>query len=86
MDFMRIADRMRAIRTELAQIKLRKAEKIIRLRAQETSDKMATLQWQITEDGQREMTLEAELKGLEDLRRARKAVLDVKRDQGFGNY
>lgn len=73
---------------ELAEIKKRKAFKIIEIMAQPEikSQKHAELIWDSTPDGQKEIELTFCAKGLIELARSVKTEITVKNNEAFGTY
>jgi len=73
---------------ELAEIKKRKAFKIIEIMAQPNikSQKHAELVWETTEDGQKEITMVYHTKGLLELARSVKTEVDVKNGEAYNQY
>lgn len=70
----------------LGEIKMKKAFRIIEIRATVKSDTQAERIWQTEDMGQEELKLTYENKGLLELMRAAKTEIDIKNNEAFGNY
>lgn len=71
---------------ELGEIKKRKAFKLIELMADHKTVSKAELYFNITEDGQREISLTMECKGIIELVRSLKTEIDIKNNEAFNQY
>lgn len=71
---------------ELGQIKSRKALKMIALVEEHGSVSKASLYWDATEDGQKEIEISFYTKGLLELMRAVKTEVDILQSEAFNQY
>jgi len=71
---------------ELAEIKKRKAFDIIRLMAEHKTANKAEIYYNATEDGQKELAITYEARGILELCRAIKTEVDIKNNEAFGQY
>jgi len=71
---------------ELAELKKRKAFDIIKLMAEHKTASKAEIYYNATKDGQKELEIIYEAKGLLELCRAIKTECDLKNAEGWGQY
>lgn len=70
----------------LAEIKKRKAFKIIELMAEHGTKSKAEAYFEITDDGQEELALTYEARGLLELMRSVKTEIDIMNNESFNQY
>jgi len=72
--------------SELAEIKKKKAFKIIELMAEHGTKSKAEVYFEVTDEGQKELEITYYSKGLLELMRSIKTEVDIKNNEAFGRY
>lgn len=81
-----LAQEYKKIMEELGELKKKKAFKIIELMAEHKTKAKAEVYYEATEDGQKEIQLTYESKGLLELMRAAKTEIDIMNAESFNQY